>query len=198
MAENIFSKILNDAKSKGFTNERDATEWLRQKARNTSNADPKKIINSATVTNTNLRSGIGQMFLFGYKPKYAKELKYYDTFPLIFPFKIVPNGFYGINMHYLPYVLRARLMDALYTTANNNKLDNTTKLRISYDILNSSAQYKYFKPCVKHYLNNHIASKFMYISPSEWNIALFLPIERFQKASKATVWKESVQQIGSP
>ena len=31
-------------------------------------------------------------------------------------------GFYGLNLHYLPLVLRARLMDSLYQYVNKNMI----------------------------------------------------------------------------
>ncbi|MDA8752408.1 hypothetical protein N9M52_00210, partial [bacterium] len=113
-----------------------------------------------------------------------------------FPFKKVKGGFYGLNMHYLPLPLRAKLMDALYETANNKSYDETTKLRISYKILDGAARYKEFKPCVKRYLTKQVTSKFMYVYPSEWDIALFLPTERFVGASKSSVWADSKGKIG--
>jgi hypothetical protein len=36
----------------------------------------------------------------------------------------------------------------------------------------------------------------MYVFPSEWDIALFLPTERFVGATKATVFADSRRQIG--
>lgn len=193
---NVFADLLQKARSQIFTKETDSTRWLRDKARNIK-ANPESLIRKSDETTRSIRSGIGQMYLFGYNPKFKDTLKYYDTFPLIFPFKMESNGFYGINLHYLPYIHRARLMDALTTLTNNKKYNDTTRLKISFDVLNSASKFGAFKPCVKRYLYSHVTSKFMYISPSEWNIALFLPIERFKKANKTDVWKESLAQIGN-
>jgi hypothetical protein len=87
-------------------------------------------------------------------------------------------------------------MDALYTITNNKKYDETTKLRISYDILNAASKFKFFRPTIKRYLSEKVKSRFLYINPTEWDIAIFLPVERFQKASKETVWNESRKSIG--
>ena len=93
------------------------------------------------------------MYTFFYDPKTKKDLPYYDRFPLIFKIKNVSGGFLGINMHYLPPQLRARLMDALYPLVTNRKYDETTRLRLTYDVLNSAAKYRFFKPTIKKYLN---------------------------------------------
>ena len=142
------------------------------------------------------RIEVGKMYLFSYDPKLKKELPYYDRFPLIFPFKKVPNGFLGINLHYLPYILRAKLMDLLYPKVNDPKLSDAARLKISYNILNAAATNKYIKPCIKMYLNNHVRSKFIMIVPTEWDIALWLPVENFAKASNQKVWADSRKMIG--
>jgi hypothetical protein len=138
---------------------------------------------------------LGSMYMYEYTAKYKDKLPYYDRLPLIFPYKKVKGGFYGLNMHYLPLPLRAKLMDALYETANNNQYDETTRLKLSYKILDQAAKYKEFRPCVKRYLTKQVQSKFMYVFPSEWDIALFLPTERFVGASKTSVWAESRRKI---
>ena len=134
---------------------------------------------------------MGKMYLFNYDPKTKATLPYYDRYPLIFPVQGAPGGFYGINMHYLPYVLRARLMDALYDLSSNERYDERTKLRLSYGILKGAAKYKAFKPTFKRYSSSHVRSRFIEISSSEWDIALFLPLESFAKASKTSVWADS-------
>jgi hypothetical protein len=101
----------------------------------------------------------------------------------------------GINMHYLPLNYRAKLMDALYDVANNDKYDETTKLKFNYNVLNGASKYKYFAPCVKHYLTDQVRSRFLYVYPSEWDIALFLPTQRFVGATKGKVWKDSINTV---
>jgi len=86
-------------------------------------------------------------------------------------------------------------MDALYTTANNKRYDESTKLKLSYDILQGASKYKDFQPCIKRYLTSQLRSEFMYIYPSEWDIALFLPLERFQGATKTQVWADSRKKM---
>lgn len=138
----------------------------------------------------------GSMYMYMYDPKWKETLPFYDRFPLIFPFKVQSDRFLAINLHYLPLQYRAKLMDALYDTKTNSKYDESTKLKISYDILNGASKFKYFKPCIKEYLFKQMKSQFMYIYPSEWDMALFLPLERFEKASKSQVWAQTRKQVG--
>jgi len=167
-------------------------EWFRNQARRTS-ARPMSITKDRDRIRG--RSTIGKMYFFFYDPKTKADLPYYDTFPLIFKVANTQGGFYGINLHYLPYKLRARLMDALYEITNNNKYDESTKLRLSYDLLKGASKYRFFKPTFKKYLNSNVRSRFVEINASEWDIALFLPVERFEKASKSTVWADSRKMI---
>ena len=167
----------------------DARDWFRNKARSTS-ATPESIVRGEKARYKN-RVSMGKMYLFNYDPKTKATLPYYDRYPLIFPVQGAPGGFYGINMHYLPYVLRARLMDALYDLSSNQRYDERTKLRLSYGILKGAAKYKAFKPTFKRYLSSQVRSRFIEINSSEWDIALFLPLESFAKASKGSVWADS-------
>jgi len=138
---------------------------------------------------------IGSMMLFQYDPKFKRKLPYYDTFPLVFPIEPRDNGFLGLNMHYLPLRQRAMLMDALYTLRTDSRYDESTALKISYQILKKSARYKLFKPCVKHYLSSNIKSRRIKIDPVEWDMALFMPLQRFQKASSSQVYGKSMEMV---
>ena len=170
-----------------------ARDWYRDRAR-TTRVTPDRLIRSDRERLTS-RVMIGRMYHFFYDPKHKKTLPYYDRFPLIFPFKRVRGGFLGINLHYLPLRLRAKLMDELYTLSRDNRYDENTRLRISYNILNGAAKYKYFKPCVKHYLTPHVKSRFLEVYAAEWDIALFLPTERFVGANKRAVHADSRKMI---
>ena len=172
-----------------------ARDWFRETAGAMRNVNERTLMkgDQARLTSTPI---IGSMYMFNYDPKWKDELPYYDRFPLIFPFRKVPGGFYGLNLHYLPPQLRAKLMDGLYDYANNTRYDESTKIKLNYQLLTSIAKMRFFSPCVKQYLNEHVRSRFMYVYPSEWDIALFLPTERFTKQSKTQVWNDSKRMLG--
>jgi hypothetical protein len=133
----------------------------------------------------------GSMYFFEYDPKHKATLPYYDRFPLIFPINKVKGGILGMNMHYLPPKMRAQLMDALYTVASDKSYDENTVLNINYKLLQSASNFRFFKPTVKMYLAKQVRSKFIKIAASEWDTALFLPVQSFQKQSQGTVWADS-------
>jgi hypothetical protein len=195
----IFQQLSNKAKLEGIDvniRQKDSRTWYRNAAEQISSVNAQKMMREPTTLQNAIQfKDIGKMFMFFYDPKLKNELPYYDTFPLIFPIEFRNNGFLGINLHYLPHVLRAKLMNAIYSTINNTKYDESTKLKISYSILNSSSKYRYFKPCIKQYLLDHVKSKYMCIEPRLWDAALMLPTERFRKASTQDVWKFSREMI---
>jgi len=190
------AKIFDDLLLKGIRSgqvparTKAARDWYRDQAREIKRIEETAYFKQAQDRYEN-RFRIGHMYQFIYNPKHKDTLPYYDRVPLIFPINRAKGGFLGINFHYLPLQLRARLMDALYEVSSNDNFDETTKIRASYSILNASTKYKEFAPTVKHYLSTHVVSRLVYIAPSEWDIALFLPTERFVGASKTAVWADS-------
>jgi hypothetical protein len=83
----------------------------------------------------------------------------------------------------------------LMDTMSNDKYDDSTRLRARYSLLQSASKLKYFKPCFKHYLTKHVDSRIAKVEPTEWEIALFMPTQRFQKATAAQVYKDSRSKI---
>ena len=167
----------------------DARDWYRNTAK------------KATVTDSQLMrsdrdklrnaTAVGKMYAFFYDPKHKETLPYYDRFPLIFKVKNVPGGFLGINLHYLPPVLRAKFLDALLNVTNNKKYDDTTKFRLTYRLLSGARTMRYFKPCLKHYLLAHVKSRFAEVPAPEWEIATFLPTAQWEKASAGRIYSDS-------
>jgi hypothetical protein len=194
----IFQQIADRGTSMGLSdrNTVDARNWFRSTAKRVNKVNDKLIMkDKERLTNKMNRQSIGRMFMFYYDPKTKDQLPYWDRFPLVFPIELYPDGFLGINLHYISPLMRAKLMNSLYLTLNNKKYDDTTKLRISYSILKSASRFRYFAPCVKRYLFSQVRSRYYYIAPNEWDMAMMLPTERFVGAEKSQVFKESSGKI---
>lgn len=198
MAATVFSDILRPTspKNKNYGGI-EVRDWYRDQALQVSKRDVGA--RSSYINNQNSKHvgtpTVGKMLFYNYDPKHKKTLPYYDTFPMVFPIEIYSDGFLGINLHYLPPVYRARLMDALYDTLNNGKFDARSKLKINYQILKAASKHKYFKPCIKRYLTSHIRTSLMEVDIKEWDWALFLPLANFKKASERQVWDDSIRTI---
>ena len=122
----------------------------------------------------------GFLNMYIYAPKLKDKLPYYDTFPLIMYLKPAEKGFYGLNFHYLPYALRARLLDA----AGQNELN-----------VNEVIKSRLTKPTIKRYLFGYLRSMCLRIEPEDNLTAIMLPVQRFKKASTATVWADSRKMV---
>jgi len=47
---------------------------------------------------------------------------------------------------------------------------------------------------VKHYLNDHLRSRFLKINYTDWVTASMLPVESFRKVKKEKVWQDVKQK----
>lgn len=138
---------------------------------------------------------IGQMYMFLYDAKHKDTLPYYDRFPLCLPIEPAPGGFYGINLHYLPYLLRAQLLGKLLDTVTDLQISDTTKMKYNWNMLKNATRFPEVRPCVKRYLTTQMQSRFLKINPQDWKASIFLPVENFQGASKQKVYKDSRKML---
>jgi hypothetical protein len=170
-------------------------KWFTSKINNLKN--PRVLANQIrkeTDRNTN-RFLIGGLYFFYYSAKYDDKLPYWDAFPLVLPLERYGDGFLGMNLHYLPPRIRAGFMDKLMNFAIYDDNDEIKRLRITYDIISASRRYKEFRPCIKRYLYQNIASKMLKVEANEWETAVFLPVHQFQKAKVNEVWQDSIKEI---
>ena len=192
MATYIFQKIAQEGKAQNFTDPEESRDWYRDKAQSIRSVNMKRELrNRERLFNRMVNPDIGRMYMFQYDPKGKEKLPSYDMFPLIFVLEKYSDGFLGMNLHYLPPVFRARLMDRLYSIERQDNIRESKKLRLSYSLLNSMAKYKYFRPTVKRYLTSQMRSRLLWIPYEEWDIALMLPTQRFRKKQASVVWRES-------
>ena len=188
---NLFQKIGYEAFRAGITpRTAESREWFRGKMSAIKNINRNTLMKEEPIALKN-RQVMGSMYMFFYDPKHKDTLPYYDSFPLVIVLKPAAGGFLGLNLHYLPPVLRAKFLDALLDVTNNKSYDESTKFKLTYGMLENASKFKYFKPCIKHYLSDHIRSRLAMVQAPEWEIATFLPTADFQKATTRQVYKDS-------
>jgi hypothetical protein len=137
----------------------------------------------------------GNIIAFNYNPILADSLDYYDNFPLVLILKIKNDGFLGINFHYLPHKYRLILMSRLYKYIKISNDNKTIIINMNYTNIIKKYELRYFRPCLKMYKFSRI-KRFVYTAtPDEWDMALFLPFEKFSKATKTKVWADSELKI---
>ncbi len=185
MAQSKFIQAVKD-EAKGRPR---STQWYRDKIKEFGTPTSLDLIRDGKRDS---KPFYGKLNMFVYDPKFKKKLPYYDTFPLVLPLETYPDGFLGINFHYLPIPLRVKLLDRLVDFSNNTKFDESTRLVVDYSQLKN---INIVKPTIHKYLAGQLKSQFRRIDADEFTIATLLPVQRFQKASASAVWKESRAMI---
>ena len=173
---------------------RDSYSWFTQKIKEIRN--PSSL--AAGVMRENRPKGrflMGGLYCFYYNPKLREQLPYYDSFPVVIPLERYPDGFLGLNIHYLPVKYRMAFLNKLKPYATYNDEDEIKRLRVTYDIISASKRFREFRPCIKKYLNNQIQSKIVAIQPNEWETAIYLPLQQFKKATPQEVWSDSLEEM---
>ncbi len=185
MAIDIFNPLvdLQGNKMKSASWYRNAVSLITDKS------SPSELFASGKLLG---RPSAGRMSMFIYDPKWKKKLPYYDTFPLVLPLENYPDGFLGINLHYLPMTLRLQLLDRLVDYSNNTKFDESTRLAVDYSKLK---KINMIKPTLKRYLAGRVKTQFRRIDADEFTVAALLPVQRFKKASASEVYKDSRAMI---
>ena len=187
----LFDKLESEAFRKGLkARSKEANDWFAANVSKLGKIGAGKILGDDRLKKQSGASP-GDMVMYTYNPKHKKTLPYYDAFPLTIVVGPAKDGFYGINLHYLPPKVRAIFLDKLGDIVSNKKFNATTRFRITYNLLKATKNYKYFKPCFKHYLTKHVSSKIMKVNAAEWNIAIFLQTAKFKKAGEGKVWADS-------
>ena len=134
----------------------------------------------------------GNLNLFWYRPKTAKKLPYYDTFPIVLPFEKHKDGFTGINFHYLPIYMRIKLLELLDAGFAD---EDKGRLQVFWHDLK---RLKLARPIVRRYLASHVHSLFLHIPLEDMFVGILLPVEKFYKGSYSSkrgvpsreVWKD--------
>lgn len=191
----LFQTLEYEAFRAGITPRTEQSrKWFMERAKQLRGINRNQLMKEEPIEIRN-QSAIGSMYMFFYDAKHKDTLPYYDKFPLVIVLQKAPGGFLGLNLHYLPPVLRAKFLDALLDTTNNDRYDDTTKFKLTYDLLQRAAKMKYYKPCIHHYLGEQVRSKFSRIPAPEWEIATFLPTADFVSGGKkyniSSVYKDS-------
>jgi hypothetical protein len=100
----------------------------------------------------------------------------------VFIIELYEDGFLGMNFHYLPYNLRARLLEEL---DNRNFRRNYSQLK----------RIKLIRPTIKRYLRAHYRSGFMRLEKDDYIPAIFMPVAKFEKASESKVFADSRRMV---
>lgn len=177
----LFNRYRSLADSAGAPKGRKAAiEWLRKTIRKGKN------ISSLSRVTEGLRARPmipGSMVIYEYDAKFKEKLPFWDRFPLIIYLSNAKGGWYGANLHYLPPRMRSALLYELH-------VEKKTLAQIA----KAMEQNPITKHCLKRYLFSQLKSTPLTVPKDEWDIAISLPFENFQKASAKEVWKRATRK----
>ena len=179
------ASVFDTIKLKAGDTDKSATWYRTQVNKIASGTTAGQLFRQGKLT---VRPSVGRLNLFGYNPKLRKTLPYYDIFPLVLPLEPITGGFMGMNFHYLPPLLRFRLLERMQATATDQRFDSKTKFDVTYDDVKN---IRIVKPTIKKYLYSHVQTGFLRINADEAAVAIYLPVQRFKKASEAQVYSDS-------
>jgi hypothetical protein len=195
----ITQLLLNNPPEKASVFNQQAREWLATRIRQFGSSDikMKHIVNTPTVGCQAMVPGGFYMYSY-FTPD--DSLPYWDRFPFILMLKRHSNDhFYGINFHYLNYKLRAMLFDALLMEAQPSGLPPHRYMRVIVRarVLQALGRFRPVIAARKMYRYDRVRSLCIHIPPQDWPVALYLPMAKWQKASEAQVWGDSLRKVGS-
>ena len=179
------ASVFDTIKQRAGDTEKSATWYRTQVNKIASNKTAGQLFREGKLQG---RPSVGRLNLFGYNPKFRKTLPYYDVFPLVLPLEPIKGGFMGMNFHYLPPLLRFRLLERMQARASDRRFDSNTKFEVNYDDVKS---IKIVKPTIKKYLYAYCQTGFLRINADDAAVAIYLPVQRFKKAPEATVYADS-------
>lgn len=158
-------------------------EWLHLKAKTASKENKTrrakrrdKLLGDESRVVGNIEAG--KLYLFTYDAKLKEELPYWDKSPLTIMFDVTKNGHYlGLNFHYLPPILRAKLLDAILDLPTYKTKQQ--RIKMSYNIIRSFAASNLAAPCIKQYIPSHIMGNVVEIAREEFDFVIMLPLANF-------------------
>ena len=166
-----------------------STQWYKDKIKEFGKPGAMDLIRDGKQST---KPHYGLLNMFFYDPKGRNTLPYYDTFPLVLPLEEYPDGFLGINFHYLPMGLRLKLLDRVVDFSNNTKFDKTTVIMAEYRRFKNIPE---LKPTIKRYLAGRVKTRYRRVDADEFTVAALLPIARWKKASASQVYADSRKMI---
>ena len=181
--ESLFRNLEIEAFRAGITpRTKESIEWVRKKAREmfrgrTIQKRGALMQDDALDIRARPRTVFGNMYMYVYKAKHRDTLPYYDAFPLCIILGPAKDGFFGLNLHYLPPIVRAKALDAIIGNPGN------------------AVPAKFLNAARKHYLTKQVVSKFALVEEPEWEIATFLPTADWRGANADSVYKDSRKKL---
>ena len=110
---------------------------------------------------------IGQMFFFMYRAE-TPNLPVWDAYPISIIISVSQDHFIGLNLHYIPPILRLLVLDELIKIDKDKRMPVNKRLGTKAIFLEKIKNDKVYAHCVKKYRRDKQRSPLLRIQPSEW------------------------------
>lgn len=182
---------LKYKKSTVAARKKEAMKWYKDITKSTKpSASTFEIYREETGLRGRLAPGYLQHFT--YLAKHRDKLPYWDAFPLSLTMNVGEDHMLNLNLHYLSYSVREKVLKVMYDNLVSTK-SPTAKVKFNYEMLKEMQKYSFMKPAIKKHLFSQIKTKPILIPPSDFNKVLFLPSEEFVGATNTKVWRDSAR-----
>lgn len=179
----VFSNLITPS---SVDKEKQSSDWYNNKIQQVT--DPNDVLKNTIAIHYIIP---GFMYLFNYDAKHKDKYPDFDPFPLVFPFRRLEGGFLGINLNYVAPRDKAKLIDQLNLIVLNKEYNEALKLRLTHYVVQRISREPRYDQAIRHYLNNHVKSRYIVISPTEWDNVLNLTPREAQEEIRRTVFKQT-------
>jgi hypothetical protein len=185
---------INDGKPstssiKWFSKKVQSLKTITKGAVNPQNKKVKTdIINDGIASKTFRYKKSGYVYFFNYIPPNAKQLAFYDEFPMVLSLGFSNNKLIGINLHYLPTRIRLYVVYKIVKSMSSTAKEGT-RIKVQ-SLLTSRTIRKYIMILGEEFDMRGIRSKIKLVSPDEFLTMSFLPVQKFRKKQQPQVTQQ--------
>ena len=178
--------------------EKSRRQWLMEQ---TGNNIPTQSGIMNTVKAVHWRQMVlGEFYFFSYRPKHAKTLDYYDTFPLVIPrlSRTRDNNYMeGYNLHYLSVATRLLLLEREFHF-NQEIFEPMRKKIITEGIRKQIYKKSWQSVCNRKYITKNIINNgnlYQLTNKADLPYYFGVPYEAFKKIARDLIHKENQKLI---
>ena len=133
----------------------------------------------------------GNLYCFYYYPVHFDPKTFWDAFPMVFVMERHKDHIIGCNLHYIPPQWRYRVMlKMLPLLCKRGDMEEGTYFRLVYNIIKSVRGLQPIAASLHRYNYTSLRSRFFRIPPRQWELAIWMPTDRFIGKQRQGVWND--------
>lgn len=130
---------------------------------------------------------LGQLFLMVYDPKWKHELPFYDVLPMYVLLAKKGDRMLGLNLHYLPYIVRVNVARELMKHSSWGKRIQYKDVKAAFEASKAPIGMLYL--CIRTYLYSHIRSEIKEFHSQNFESIIQEVMPKFKKEDEETIYR---------